>query len=228
MSRPSSVNTFLKKSMTKVEWFRRTSWSDLAALEFATHLRRSRTLLHKAQYLKIQACTLLETDEPLLVAPALQLLNQLFDEFPDKSQLEHAHLLAARCLEHQGDPAGAMRQLQLALEAHLGYPNSDAGTTLQYPWFIVQHCIEHLYDNALTCLNTARLTFPVQLFKAATIRALVAESRNDPEVAGQYARDALAVAAQTKSPFRHHQSLGLVDDSFASILERLRRISAFI
>lgn len=211
--------------MAKDEWFRRTSWSETVAQEFSLQLRRSRTFYNKAQYLRIQAVTLLDAGNPLLVVPALKLLNHLFTEFPEESQLEHAHLLAARCYEQQGDLGKAIEQFQLASGAHLCFPNLDAGTSLEYPWFVVQHRIKDLYDDALSALDTAHLAFPVQFFKAAAIRALVAESRNDSKLASQYAVEALAVAAQTHSSFQFHQSHGLVEGFFAPVLERLSRMA---
>lgn len=212
--------------MAKNEWFRRTSWSNGVAQDFETRLGRCRTSYNKAQYLKIQALTLLEAEDRLLVVPALELLSQLLAEFPDESQLEHAHLLTARCHEQQGDLGQAMEHFRLALSAQLIYPNSDAGTSLEYPWFVVHHGIKDLYDDALQTLNTARLAFPVQFFKAAAIRAQVAESRDDGNTASRYAAEALAAAAQTQSQFQFHQSLGLVDDFFIPVVNQLRRIAS--
>jgi tetratricopeptide (TPR) repeat protein len=212
--------------MARDDWFRRKTWTDGDSKDFFARLHRCRTPFHKAQYLRIQALTLAEADKESLLAPALALLQKLFSEFPDSSQLASAHLQAARCYDRLGDSPESIKHFRLSLDAHARFPNMDPGTALEFPWFIVERKITSLYTEALTILDSAHQAFPVQYFKSAAIRAFVAESQNDIPTAARYAREAIEVSGTTRSQFRYHQSLGLVGKEYASHIKRLDRIAA--
>ena len=74
--------------MSKLEWYRRTTWTDVDRVDFDTRLKRSRGTGNKAQYLRIQAYHLAEVGNE---EGAIQLLDRLFAEFPEKLQLAQAH-----------------------------------------------------------------------------------------------------------------------------------------
>jgi len=159
------------------------------------------------------------------VQVALDLLQKLFDEFPDPSQLSSAHLQAAQCYEQLGCIPQAIEHFQRSLDAQALYPNLDPGTALEYPWFVVMHDLKDHYRAALEILDKAHLAFPVQLFKAAAVRAFIAHSNRDG-LATQHATEALAAAGLEQSQFRYHRNLGLVGERYASQIERLRAIAA--
>jgi tetratricopeptide (TPR) repeat protein len=186
---------------------------------------QSRDLFHKSRYVRIQALSLAETGRENFVRVALKLLSKLFAEFPDDSQLASAHLLAARCHEHLGNVPDAVAEFRLALNAQAARRSIDPGTALEFPWFIVTHELSELYGEALQLLEAAHLAFPVQVFKAAAIRAFIAESRRDHLAAHQNAKEALLAGAATQSQFRYHRTLGLVDDGYQSVIERLRKLA---
>src|SRR5690606_10834397 len=114
-------------NMTQDDWFRRTTWTETDAQSFYERLRRSRGAFHKAQYLRIQAYTLAQERQEPLVRVALDLLGQLFTEFPDLSQLASAHLQAARCYEQLGETLQALDHFQRSLDALAACPNFDPG-----------------------------------------------------------------------------------------------------
>jgi tetratricopeptide (TPR) repeat protein len=213
------------REMGKDEWFRRTTWSVEDERAFFNRLARSRGLFHKSQYVRIQALSLAETRHANLVRVALDLLSKLFAEFPDQSQLASAHLLAAQCHEQLGNYAAAIEQFRLALRAQAAFPGIDPGTALEFPWFIITHGLSESYEEALQVLATAHIAFPVQVFKAAAIRSFVAAFRRDHIGASRYATEALQAAQLTESPFRYHRSLGLVEDAYQSIVERLGKLA---
>ncbi|MBD8874648.1 hypothetical protein [Rhodanobacter sp. DHB23] len=212
--------------MARDDWFRRTTWSDTEGQAFFARLLRSRTAFHKAQYLRIQAYTLAETRKKELIQIALELLHRLFAEQPAPSELASAHLQAALCYEQLGDLSSALNQFRLSLAAHSAYPNHDAGTALELSWFIAKHDLASHYDEALDVLEAAHLAFPVQFFKAAAVRAFVAQSRNQQQTALQHARKALEAAGLSQSQFHRHPSLGLVGPEYGPFVQRLSKLAA--
>ena len=212
--------------MTRSDWFRRTTWAPKDESDFFARLGRSRGEYHKSQYLRIQAITLFDTGLRPHVMSALGLLERLFAEYPDRSQLESAHLQAALCHESLGGLSEAIRHFQLAIEAHSIYPNFHSGVSLEFPWFIVQHGLADRFDDALLVLQSAHLAFPVQQFKAAAIRSRIAQSRGEHLLAAASAREALKSAAATGSQFRYHRSLGLVGEEYNDVVEELQRVAA--
>jgi tetratricopeptide (TPR) repeat protein len=212
--------------MARDDWFRRTTWSEEDERTFFARLARSRSSFHKSQYLRIQAGSLAATGREPLVRVALDLLQRLFADLPEPSELESAHLQAAQCHEQLGNLLPAVEHFRLARQAQSRYPNSDAGTALEFPWFVVEHRLSSLYDEALDSLRAAHLAFPVQSFKAAAIRAFVAEARNHHQAASQHALEALEAAGRKQSQFRYHRSLGLVGEEYESVIARLRKLAA--
>jgi tetratricopeptide (TPR) repeat protein len=207
--------------MKRNDWFRRTTWTHDDEREFFERLARSRTAFHKAQYLRIQAGSLAATGQASALRVALGLLDRLCTDFPEPSQLASAHLQAAQCHEALGNVSEAVRHFRLALAAQTRNPQVDPGTSLEFAWFIFEHQLTSLYDEAIGALDASHLAFPVQYFKANAIRAFVAKYRDDHIAASQYARKALESADLCSSPFRYHRPLGLVGEEYRPIVERL-------
>jgi len=135
-------------------------------------------------------------------------------------------LQAAECCDALDRIQEALHYFRLSLDAQSRFPNIDPGTNLEYPWFIVSRGLVDLYGEALDALQRYRGVFPAQWFKAAAIRALIADHNGERDQASQYASDALEAASQKQSPFRYHPSLGLVGQGHSGIIERLRHIAA--
>jgi hypothetical protein len=206
------------------DWFRRTTWSKEDEIEFFVRLGRSRTPFHKAQYLRIQALSLAESGSDSLLRVALSLLDRLLTEFPVRTEVASAHLQAAQCQARLGCLPEAVEQFRLSLAAQARLPNVDPGTALEFSWFIVQHQLTEMYDEALSVLATAHIAFPVQAFKAAAARAVIAEFRHDFEAAATNARAAIAAADLAESPFRYHKGLGLVGEQYRLVIERMNSL----
>ena len=168
--------------------------------------------------------SLAESGSASLLPVALSLLDRLLTEFPERTQVASAHLQAAQCHARFGRLPEAVEQFRLALAAQARLPNVDPGTTLEFPWFIVLHQLKELYDEALSVLGTAHIAFPVQTFKAAAVRAIIAEFRHDYGSAAAHARAAVAAADLGESPFRYHRGLGLVEEQHRVVVERMIRL----
>ncbi|MEP7242948.1 MAG: hypothetical protein ABI885_04605 [Gammaproteobacteria bacterium] len=155
----------------------------------------------------------------------MRLLKRLFADFPVESQLASAHLLAATCHSELGELQDAVLHYRQALIAESRFPNSHPGTDLDFPWFIVTNQMADLYDEALGLLERANMAFPIQRFKAACVRALIAESRGQLAQARHHAADAVEAAHARQSAFQFHRHLGLFDGSYQPILKRMQRIA---
>ena len=83
-----------------------------------------------------------------------------------------------------------------------------------------------MYDEALNLLERANTAFPIQAFRAAAARALIAFSRHDPAVAAKFAAEALEAASLEQTQFRYHRSLGLVGAEDAEVVAILRKMVA--
>jgi len=75
--------------MSKQDWFRKTTWSEADQADFWSHLRRSRTIFNKAQYLRIQA-NYLSNRFPTV---SLELIEVMIKDFPSRFELASAELL---------------------------------------------------------------------------------------------------------------------------------------
>jgi hypothetical protein len=216
----------LRELVARDDWCRRKSWSSKDEAEFFARLARSRSPFHKAQYLRIQAGELAAVGRPDLTRVALELLSKHLAEFSDPYAQTQAHFAAAGCHAQLGDNEEAVKHFRLSLKENRQAPHIELGTTLEFPWFVVSRQLTALYDEALGMIESAHIAFPVQSFKAAVVRAVIAECRGETRAAAHYAREALSAAELRESQFRYHRQLGLVGPEYAVIMKRLKKLAA--
>jgi hypothetical protein len=212
--------------VTKAEWFRRTSWTPTDATEFMARLKRSRTAFHKAQYLRIQALHLQEGDPPLHEA-ALGLLDMLLRDYPDRSQIGAAHEHRARSLAALGRGVDALDELRLAMQAERAHPGIQGHAYLEFAELVLTLRREDLFSEALSLLGAQRSAelFPFVRYRKSAAAAFLCEELGLDGESRAHATEALAAAAKTASPFRHHQSLGLVTATDADVQGHLWRLA---
>jgi len=212
--------------MSDDHWFRRSTWTDLDLNEFNARLKRSRGTGNKAQCLRIQALHLAEAG---LHAAAVELLDRLFTEFPDKIQLGQAHLQKAESLDFLGQNELAISEFRAALQADRDFPNVRSQAWLEFAWFIVQRQRTDLYDEVLDVLGEFRdessLTFAVIEYRYWTVRSFIADSRGDRAGAREFAKRALVEASKEHSGLAHHPKLGLVGSQSKQVEKRLRALA---
>jgi tetratricopeptide (TPR) repeat protein len=212
--------------MTRDDWFRRTTWSATDRAEFFARLERSRTSFHKAQYLRLQALALASTG---LHAAAIELLDHLFVEYSEPSQLAQAHLQKAECLAQLNQPNDAVEEFRASLQAERDFPNVRTQSWLEFPLFIVRRELTDLYSEALAIveefLSESCLTFPLQRYQYSTVRALIAGAQGDSGTAGHFAKLALSAEAERYSGFGRHPAVGLVKIIDHEIHERLSALA---
>jgi len=212
--------------MSKLEWFRRTTWTDDDRKDFDARLKRSRGASNKAQYLRIQAYHLAEVG---LEEEAIELLDRLFAEFPDKLQLAQAHQQKGSSLARLRKTEAALQELRAALQAERDFPNVKTNAWLDFGWLVVEKQLTDLYDEVCRVLQEFRaesgLTFPSIEHRYATIQALLADAKGEEGRAREFAKQALAEAAKVHSALSYHPALGLVGSEFNIFEKRLAELA---
>ncbi len=212
--------------MSREDWYRRSTWTDRDREEFNDRLRRSRGAGNKAQYLRIQAGYLAEAGLP---AEAIELLDRMFSEFPERIQLGEAHLQKAECLGKLGQIAQAIQEFRSALQAQRDIPNVQSKAWVIFPWFVVEYQLTELYDEATAVLEEFRddswPAFPDIRYRYCVVHSLVAEAYGDLPTAREYAIQALAEAAKDNSGLRYHPTIGLVGSLGNRFEKKLRSLA---
>ena len=208
--------------MPRDDWYRKSTWSAPDQQDFYARLKRSRTSTNKAQYVRIQASCLGEAGHH---RAAVELLDLLFRDFPERFELAQSHLQKALCLVELNEPDRAITEFRTSLQCEREYPNAGTTCWLRFPWFIVRQNVTELYDEALAVLeefrSDTRLAFPIDRYRFAAVRALIAQARNDMESAREFAKVAIECATAQHSGFRYHPDVGLVDRLDANVHNRL-------
>ena len=213
-------------SRTK-EWFRRSTWTPRDREEFNARLARSRGTERKAQYLRLQAHHLHATGDARLLPAALELLDRLIGEFPERFELALAHSLRAEVLVDLGHPDAALASYEASLAARRAFPQVSDDAYLGYVELILALKRVQLYAVAQKVLDEFPVgPFPIQVFRDAASRALLASSLGDTSGARHWARVALGAADRSESPFRYHRRLGLVTGADPLALQRLKELAA--
>ena len=209
------------------EWFRRSTWTPRDREEFDARLARSRGNDRKAQYLRVQAYHLHSTGEARLLPAALELLDRLIGEFPEPFQLGLAHSLRAEVLIDLGRPDAALASYEAALAARRAFPQVSDDAYLGYVELILGLKRLPQYAAAQNVLDQFPVgPFPIQVFRDAAARALLAAARGDVSAARNWARTALEAADRSESPFRYHRRLGVVTGADPLVVQQLKTLAA--
>ena len=212
--------------MGREDWYRLETWSDADQEAFFARLSRSRGLYHKSQYARIQASYLQDAG---LVDEALELLQRLYDEWPDKSQIATAYWQEANCylLKKKLDAAiDAYRKCFRAEE------DNDFRTTtnarVEFLWLVATRGFRDLYDEALQEIDKLQhpSIFPVDQYRTAGALALISSDSGVKENIASLAQAALEAASRTESGLRYHKGLGLVRNPDRKIIKRLKKLAA--
>lgn len=213
--------------MSKPEWFRRRTWTDADRVDFNARLNRARGAESKGQYLRIQAWHLAEAGQH---EGALELLERLFAEFPQKGELAQGHSQKAASLAELGRVEAAVEEYRAALQAQRDYPQVGTNAWLDFGWLVVEKELTALYEEASAVLQEFRedggIQFPASEYRYSAIQALLAEARGERSAASEFARKALAEAEKKESGLRYHPGVGLVGSERNTFESRLRKLAA--
>src|SRR5690606_36233738 len=142
---------------------------------------------------------------------ALQLLDRYF-ELGDDFDHAQAYVDQATAYRSLGQLENAVKSYEQALRREAEFPNLQTQAYLELPFLIATTPIPERFDQAQSLLDhfSARLMFPVDVFRSNAAYALILAARSQGGEAPAYAQAALDACATEKSGFRYHPNLGLV------------------
>lgn len=203
--------------MSRDDWFRNTTWDDKVAELFEAKLRRAR---RKGQYIRIQACTLVQS-HPLV---ALELLDRYFAQEDERFDDAQAHVDRATALLALGRLDEAAGSYEAALKTESRILNMLTQAYIELPYLIAVRKISESFTRALELLerHKDRLTFPVDHFKWHAAHAIIAGVTGNRSKAREFANTAFEFASKDQSGFRYHPTVGLVSEEHNEALRLLR------
>ena len=222
---PDSALTLARQMKTR-EWFRRRTWSAADEANFERKLARARG--RRSEYLRIQALTLAETEDPSLAGPAIALANRQLQEDPDGIFRAQVLCTIARAYASKGDVAGAVDAYRRAVRAE-----EERGVRccayLQFAWFAVNRDLKEFYEEVLGMMDSSMkdgdLVFPAAQYQYFGALALISRATGDSENAARMARSALEAAMKQQTPFDRHPAVGLVGDTDAAVHREIQRLA---
>jgi tetratricopeptide (TPR) repeat protein len=211
------------------DWYRKTTWSEANQIDFFARLKRSRTAYNKAQYLRIQANYLEGVGSHEMLKAASELLDKLFAEFPEQTQLACAYRQKASCWAKLGNNGDATAHHQRALQTERELPRAKTYTFIDFGKLVVETKLARFYDAALTALeaelNSRGIQFPADIFNAFGIRLPIAAPRGQNREGKELAKVALEAAAKIDSCLRYHPTVGLVRNQETPIYQPIQAIA---
>lgn len=211
--------------MARDDWYRRTTWSKSDQDAFFERLQRSRSLYNKSQYARIQAGYL---EGAGYVRESLALLNRLYKEWPDASQLPPACSQEASCHLKLKDLNSAISAYRRCFRAEEDYDfRSMTNARVEFLWLVAIRRLTDLYDEALEESDKEQdpILFPVDRYRTAGALALIYADIGREDNVAELATAALEAAAKTESGLQHHKGLGLVNNPDRKAIRRLKRLA---
>lgn len=200
------------------EWYRRKSWTKADEHDFFLRLSRARKD-GRAQYLKIQAIELMETQDPALLSVAESLLNRILIDFPD-DRLERSQTLASlgSIYRTRGDAEKAIVYFEKAVAFEKEFPNVIVGAKLDYAEMVVETGRTDRYDEVehdlLGELSRGGLIFPAELYTIGSVLAIISAYKGNAHKTLEYATLADQNARAKSNTFWNSKKrhLGLVSE----------------
>ena len=211
--------------MGRDDWYRRTTWSASDQDEFFERLDRSRGLYNKSQYARIQAGYLQGAG---YIRESLELLNRVYQEWPDASQLPSAYWQEANCYLELNNLDSAISAYRKCFKAE---EDSDfrnmTNARVEFLWLVATRRLRGHYDEALEeCDKWEHPSlFPVDQYRIAGALALIYDDIGRKGKIAELAAAALEAAAKTDSGLRYHKGLGLVTNPDRKIIRKLKRLA---
>src|SRR5579863_1428944 len=167
------------------DWFRNKEWSGEVAARFFEKLRRAKD---KAQYLRVQASCLADSDPKA----ALSLLDQYF-ALGENWDWAEAFVVAATAHLSLGETNQAIRSLRNALEKERQPPSVQTTAWSMFALLVAERRMESHFEEALQVLTEhgTRFAFPVEEFQWHAAYALILAAQGDRSAAREHATKAL-------------------------------------
>ena len=195
-----------------MEWYRKTSWSENDKNEFFEKLKRARDY-NKAQYLLIQAGTLVSTKNPNLLDVAEGLLNKILKEFPNEKGEKSPTLNSlGNIYKIRENYEEAIKYYKKSLEFEEVFPYRITNSYLDYSELIVKTKNYEAYNYAEKILEKEipESLFPVTKYKGFSILAIINYHKGNLKKAKIYENLAEENANAKTTDLRYHKFLGIV------------------
>jgi len=196
------------------EWYRRKTWTKTDEEKFFAKLARARKD-GRAQYLKIQAIELVETEDQTLLKVAETLLNKMLTEYPDDDFEKSSALHTLGDIYKLNDNYElAIDFYKQALDFETICPNVITQAYLDYSELVIKTGKENLFEQLEKLLldRYSELTFPIEKYKVNSILSIINANKGREEQAMKYADIAEQFATAETSGFRYHKYLGIVKE----------------
>jgi tetratricopeptide (TPR) repeat protein len=194
------------------DWFRRKTWTKTDEEEFFVKLERARKD-GRAQYLKIQAIELIETNEPELLKIAETLLNKMLTEYPDDNFNRSSALHSLGDIYRQfGNFVQAIIYYRQALDFEKVYPKVTTQAYLDYSELVIKSGHTDYFDQVESILLNRQMNilFPIEKYKVNSILSIINNYKNKPDRAKYFADLADQNANEETSGLKYHKYLGVV------------------
>lgn len=209
--------------MARDDWYRNERWDAEIEAAFRARLARSRRP-NRDQYLTLQAGHLAKAAPEAAIALAEEYLAS-----GDTLYLINALGARAAAFEALGRFDQAIADYKRALDHEREHPHLIGTARWDYPCLVATQRIAGDYADALTVLaerfQPGDMGFPRHRYLWNGAQALILSETGRRDEARRFAERALAAAAETQSPYRHHRTMGLVNDSDDDFRRRLKRIA---
>ena len=163
------------------DWFRRKSWTQTDEEEFFKKLNRARKD-GRAQYIKIQAIELVQTEDTTLLKIAEELLNKMLTEYPDDGFNKSSALLTLGDIyKLRGNYQKAKNYYKQALDFEKVYPNVITQAYLDYSELVVKTVERTLFDDVEQTLleRQPSLMFPIEKYKVNSLLSIINKHKTD-------------------------------------------------
>jgi tetratricopeptide (TPR) repeat protein len=196
------------------DWFRRKSWTQTDEEEFFKKLNRARKD-GQAQYLKIQAIELVQTEDNALLNVAEELLNKMLTEFPDDNfnRASALHTLGD-IYKLRENYQKAKEYYKQALDFEIIYPKVITQAYLNYSELVIKTGDTISFDEVEQTLleRQPRLMFPIEKYKVNSLLSIINKHKDRHDEAKRFAELANQSANAETSGLRYHKYLGIVKD----------------
>ena len=203
--------------MANDDWFRNTTWNNQLETEFEGRLKRSRGAFNKAQYLRIQASYLLDSNDKNVQLVGVRLITRMINDFPteESSFLSGNEQLGDYYLKH-GDLRNAEQYFRIVSDSFKNGKSRNGTSwiadlklveviliTNQSAKFEEAYKIGADYDADELILNS-------DLFYYNELMALLCYRMNKKGEAKFYAKKAIEISEINQPQFSRHKKVGLV------------------
>ena len=194
------------------DWFRLKSWTQTNEEEFFKKLNRARKD-GRAQYLKIQAIELVQTEEEALLKVAESLLNKMLTEYPEDNFNKGSALSTLGDIyKLRENYQKAKEYYKQALDFEKVYPNVITQAYLDYSELVVKTGETTSFDEVEQILleRQPSLMFQIEKYKVNSLLSIINKHKNRHDEAKRFAELAEQSANAETSGLRYHQYLGVV------------------